>query len=148
LAAEMMKTTIDKMRTSDLLHICDLSAQLGYSVDLARIQERFSLLDLSPYHAFFVYREAEQILGWLHLEKVFDLIEEFKTEIKVIVIEKGQRGKGIGHSLINTAKEWSKIQGTNIIFLNCNIIRPQAHAFYLKEGFKQVRTSHFFELNL
>lgn len=83
-----------------------------------------------------------------HVEAVEDLIEERKVEIKAFVVNEKERSSGIGHELIKQAIEWARKFQLQTIYLNCNILRNRAHCFYEKEGFKKVKTSHFFELKI
>jgi GNAT superfamily N-acetyltransferase len=50
--------------------------------------------------------------------------------------------------LLNAVREWAKTNLVSTIYLSCNIIRDRAHAFYLREGFIEVKTSHFFEIEI
>ncbi len=122
-----------------------LSEQLGYPVNHAELAARWQRLSSKKRHGLFVYEENKNILGWIHLECVEDLIEEDKVEIKALVVKENSRGHGIGKALIATAEKWAKTYQIHTIYLNCNIIRERTHSFYLREGFEKFKTSHFFE---
>jgi len=81
-------------------------------------------------------------------EAVDDLIEKRKVEIKALVVSEKDRNSGIGHELVKSSVEWARLFGLHTIYLNCNILRNRAHCFYEKEGFKKVKTSNFFEMNI
>lgn len=135
------------MNRNDLSAVGALSDQLGYPVELSDLIARFEIINQLTNHALFVY-EGKSITGWIHLEAVNDLIEETKVEIKALVVNQSERSKGVGSLLVKTAKEWAKTYGSNTIYLSCNIIRDRAHAFYEREGFSKVKTSHFFEMKI
>lgn len=141
------ETIVLPMSSGHLKMVGALSDQLGYSVALPELCERFKELSRLSHHALFVVVD-EEVRGWMHLELVSDLIEEKKVEIKALVVDEKERGKGFGRLLINSAREWAKTYRVSTIYLSCNIIRDRAHAFYLREGFRKVKTSHFFELNI
>lgn len=133
------------MEERHLEQVAKLSDQLGYPVKLDELRERFSKLRSKKRHRFFVCEENENILGWIHLECVEDLIEEDKAEIKALVVDENSRRNGIGKALIETAEKWAKTYQLHTIYLNCNILREGTHKFYQREGFANYKTSLFFE---
>lgn len=148
LESRPMKPSILPMQESDLTDIAVLAQELGYPSELSELLERFQHLSSRDNHALLVYKENSQVLGFIHLERVDDLIEEQKVEIKALAIKESERGKQIGSKLVSTSKEWARQKGLHTIYLSCNILRNKAHDFYLKEGFTRMKTSHFFELNI
>lgn len=135
------------MKRNDVSTIKGLSDQLGYPVETSDLLERFEELVKLPHHALFVVDDGE-VQGWIHLEVVHDLIEEKKVEIKALVVNESSRGKGFGKQLVEEARRWAKTIGVSKMYLSCNIIRERAHAFYLREGFSNIKTSHFFETEI
>ena len=138
-----MKTS--PMKEHHLVAVARLSDQLGYPVQLEELCARFRNLSGNTRHGLFVCEENENILGWIHLECVEDLIEENKTEIKAIIVDENSRGNGIGKALLETAEKWAKTYQIHTIYLSCNIIRERTHQFYLRQGFENFKTSLFFE---
>lgn len=136
---------ISRMEEHHLSEVAKLSDQLGYPVELSELRDRFLKLSPKKRHAFFVCEENKNILGWIHLECVEDLIEEDKAEIKAFVVEENSRGNGIGKALIEIAEKWAKTYQLHTIFLNCNILRERTHKFYQREGFEKYKSSLFFE---
>jgi GNAT superfamily N-acetyltransferase len=132
------------MSVEHLERVRELSLQLGYEASLTDLRDRWEVLQSNPHHRLLVYVDRK-VLGWIHFEEVFDLIEPVKVEIKALVVDEAARSTGVGKSLIRAAREWSKIRNRDIIYLNCNIVRDRAHAFYKREGFTLNKTSHFFE---
>ncbi len=133
------------MSSTHLPGVAILSDQLGYPVTENELAHRFQKLLQSPRHAFFVYEENKNILGWIHLECVEDLIEDDKAEIKALIVSENSRGNGIGKALIESAEKWAKTYHLHTIYLNCNILRERTHTFYEREGFSNYKTSRFFE---
>jgi GNAT superfamily N-acetyltransferase len=72
------------------------------------------------------------------------VIEPAKIEIKTLIVRK----VGIAHELVKSAIEWARRYGVHTIYLNCNTLRNRAHSFYEQEGFRKVKTSHFFEMSI
>jgi GNAT superfamily N-acetyltransferase len=133
------------MMERHLDQVAILSNQLGYPISKSDLFERFSKLSSQKRHKLFVYEENANILGWIHLECVEDLIEEDKVEIKAFIVDENSRGKGIGRALIEAAEKWGKTYHLHTIYLNCNILRERTHKFYEREGFRKYKTSLFFE---
>lgn len=133
------------MSESHLPQVAKLSEQLGYPVTQKDLHVRFTKHSSSSRHMFLVYEENRNILGWIHLEQVEDLIEEDKAEVKALVVEENSRGSGVGKALMEAAEKWAKTYQLHTIYLNCNILRERTHKFYTREGFVNYKTSRFFE---
>ncbi|MBA2403912.1 MAG: GNAT family N-acetyltransferase [Bdellovibrionales bacterium] len=143
-----MKNTVEKMQIEHLADVLSLSSELGYPGILEELQTRFEILNALKNHALFISSSSRGTNGFIHLEAVDDLIEERKVEIKALIVSEKERNSGIGHELIKSAIEWAKMYGVHTIYLNCNTLRNRAHSFYEREGFKKVKTSHFFEMKI
>lgn len=142
-----MNSLVRPMNRNDLAAVGAMSDQLGYRVENDLLIARFEELSTHPSHALFV-SENDGVKGWIHLEVVLDLIEEKKVEVKALVVDEKARSQGHGNELLKVAREWAKTYGVSTIYLSCNILRERAHAFYLREGFERVKTSHFFEADI
>jgi len=137
-------TNVFEMDRSDLPEVAGLAAQLGYPTRLDQLHARYEILEKRPDHGLFVFK-THQVLGWIHLQIMDDLIEESAVEIRTLVVDENSRSLGVGKSLIEFARKWSKIRNHDMLFLTCNIVRTRAHAFYEREGFTLNKTSHFYE---
>lgn len=128
-----------------LSQVVKLSEQLGYPVTFEDLRHRWIKLRLNSEHALLVYEENENILGWIHLERITTLVEVERAKINAIVVDENSRGNGVGKALIASAEKWAKTNHLHTIFLSCNILRERTHDFYTREGFVKKKTSHFFE---
>ncbi len=143
-----MKNTVESMQVQHLESVLLLSAELGYPGTREDLINRFEIIRGLKNHALFVSSSDRGTNGFIHLEAVDDLIEERKVEIKALVVNENERSHGIGHELIKSSVEWAKLFGVHTLYLNCNILRNRTHSFYEREGFKKVKTSHFFEMKI
>lgn len=143
-----MKTGIFPMTSEHIQRVTVLADQLGYPGNAEDIQKRLGWLQTLPDHGLFVYVQENDVKGWVHLEVVYDLIEKTMTEIKAIVVDEDARGLGVGHALIEHAKNWTRERGLDAVYLSCNIVRDRTHKFYKREGFYISKTSHFFTADL
>ena len=136
---------ISSMNESHLPEVARLSDQLGYPVSHINLLRRYRKIISSDSHTLLVYEEDKNILGWIHVECVEDLIEENKAEIKALIVEENSRGSGIGKALLEAAEKWAKTYQLHTIYLNCNTLRERTHKFYQREGYVNYKTSLFFE---
>jgi GNAT superfamily N-acetyltransferase len=143
-----MNWSISRLNSGDLEDLVGLASQLGYPNQPRQLLERLQFLDSLKHHLLLKVSEQQKIVGWIHLEKVYDLIEPTKIEIKAIVVDESRRSQGYGKILIDQAKKWAQEERINTIYLNCNIVRERTHEFYKREGFALTKTSHFFEIEL
>jgi len=51
-----------------------------------------------------------------------------------LVVEKGERGRGIGKELLEAATEWARVRGCTHLQLSSGLGRVDAHRFYRREG--------------
>lgn len=143
-----MNISVERMQEIHLDAILDLSTQLGYPGVREELKQRFEVINGLKNHALFVCSSGRGINGFIHLEAVDDLIEERKVEIKALIVNEKERSSGMGHALIAEAIEWARKFPVHTLYLNCNILRNRTHQFYEREGFKKVKTSHFFEMSV
>jgi GNAT superfamily N-acetyltransferase len=66
------------------------------------------------------------------------------AEIGGLVVDERRRGAGVGRLLLEQAETWARTQGCTSVRLRSNIIRKEAHQFYLKRGYTLVKTQHAF----
>ena len=86
------------------------------------------------------------IVGMLSLV-VVDIPTGRKAWIEDVVVDSKARGLGVGHALVERAKECAKEVGAKKLYLTSNPSRKAAHALYLKCGF-EVYDTVLFRLNL
>lgn len=132
-------------RLSDAQQIAKLCLQLGYSNSSQEIENRLNAIDPDRTQSIWVAASNKNdIVGWVHALKVIYLESSPFIEIGGLVVDQDQRGKGIGKALIQTVEHWAKTIGLLEIRLRSNIIRKEAHEFYEKTGFKNVKTQYTF----
>jgi GNAT superfamily N-acetyltransferase len=65
---------------------------------------------------------------------------ELYGEIGGLVVDKDQRGQGVGKALMAEAESWASGRGIREIRLRSNILREQAHQFYQAIGYEIIKT--------
>lgn len=127
-----------------------LSSQLGYSGFNENFKTRFQEIKELKNHHLVVAENCDNktVVAWMHIEIRYYLETDFKSQICAIVVEKNQRGTGIGKKLLEYAEKWSLDAGMTEIILYSNLIRAEAHKFYEKNGYTNLKTSKYFKKDL
>ena len=126
----------------DAEELAKLSGELGYPVASSVMRER--VIQLNPQQAVFVAEEGGRVLGWIDVLLSFHLQSGHRAEIGGLVVSAEARSQGIGRQLLLRAEQWAREQGMSEVLLRSNSKRADAHRFYLRENYKQVKTSAVF----
>ncbi|MEV4622376.1 GNAT family N-acetyltransferase [Asanoa sp. NPDC049573] len=57
-----------------------------------------------------------------------------RASIEDLAVHPEWRSRGVGASLLTTARAWAHEQGADYVFLESGLARTEAHRFYLREG--------------
>jgi GNAT superfamily N-acetyltransferase len=124
----------------------ELSGQLGYKASTETIRNRIGkLLCNSKSQAAFVACLGVEVVAWIEIAIVQHLQSEPHTVVGGLVVRKDVRSRGIGSRLLSEAEDWSREQGIRVVRVRSQAARQDAHRFYLREGYRQVKTSAVFE---
>ncbi len=134
------------MMEADVKPVAGLSAQLGYPVSETELRDRFIRIAASSGNGLFVALDGKQtVIGWLHVHTI-DRIEVGRyAEVGGIVVDEAARDKGAGRALMLCAEEWARDGGYDRVKLSSGAHRSEAHAFYERIGYTNIRTSYRFE---
>ncbi len=134
------------MTEADAEAVASLSGQLGYPVSDAQARDRFLRIAATVGNALFVAENARQIVvGWVHVHVMDRLEVERYADIGGIVVDAAYRGGGIGRALMHSAEKWAADAGYDRLKLSSGALRIEAHAFYERIGYSNIRTSFRFE---
>jgi GNAT superfamily N-acetyltransferase len=124
----------------------ELSGQLGYKTSLATMRNRIEkLLCNGSSQAAFVACLGAEVVAWIEIAIVQHLQSEPHTVVGGLVVREDVRSRGIGSRLLTEAEAWSRKQGIPVVRVRSQAARQDAHRFYLREGYRQVKTSAVFE---
>lgn len=140
-----VNTRIREARESDAPELAALSTDLGYPSSTDDIRRRLPFLLSNPEHKVLVATDdADRAIACLHANLPRQLVNDRFVEIASLVVADGCRGSGIGARLLEEAERWGTMQGAEAIRVRSNVIREQAHRFYLRAGYTLAKTSYVF----
>ncbi|MGH9650383.1 MAG: GNAT family N-acetyltransferase [Terriglobales bacterium] len=133
----------------DAERIALLAGQLGYPSSPTQVTQRLRNLKGDDRHAVFVAESHEgSVIGWVHAF-VCSLVESDPyAEIGGLIVDEQHRGAGVGGLLLEQAELLARAKDCASLRLRSNIIRKEAHAFYLKRGYTITKTQHAFAKTL
>lgn len=133
----------------DVPGITVLCHQLGYPASPEEVQQRLEPILCGEQHALFVaVAPGGALLGWIH-GYVCHLVEvEPHVEIGGLVVDEVHRQLGIGRLLLEHVEAWSAKKGCSAMRLRSNVVREDAHRFYVDLGYRIVKTQLAFRKEL
>jgi GNAT superfamily N-acetyltransferase len=136
---------IREIRDEDAAAAARLSGELGYPVDPERMLERIRALAGSITRAVFVACQPDgQVVAWIDIAVTRHLQAEPYVEIGGLVVSDWVRSLGVGRQLVARAEQWALDHGIPSMLVRSRIDRDRAHRFYLREGYRQTKTSAIF----
>ena len=133
---------IDPATASDIPALCNLLNQLfeqevEFSPDLVAQQRGLVMIIENPQiGAILVARQDTQIIGMVNLlYTVSTALGARVALLEDMVIEKNQRGKGVGSRLLDAALEFAQQHGCRRITLLTDAVNTDAQRFYQRQGF-------------
>jgi predicted N-acetyltransferase YhbS len=142
------ETLVDVRRIAleDAAAVAELSVQLGYEASLAEIEERITvLLSNTENQVALVACVDGDVVGWIEASIVRHLQASPHALIGGLVVKEGVRGRGVGKRLCAEVEAWSRNKGLMVVRVTSRSTREGAHHFYLREGYRQTKTSAVFE---
>lgn len=137
---------IRRIEPADAAAVSALCPQLGYERSPAAIQKWIEELNRHPRpQAAFVACAGEQVIGWVEVSIELRLQSPPRALIGGLVIQEDLRNRGIGRKLSVHAEDWAWRQGVNVVRVTSRSTREAAHRFYLRDGYREVKTSLVFE---
>jgi len=134
--------TIRQAEIKDSERISILCEQLGYSTTKEQIEERLSKIQNNNSHIIYVATlENEYVIGWAHAHISDLIIVPNQALLFGLVVDKNYRNSGIGRLLMQHIEEWATLGSCEGVILRSNIKRQEAHLFYEKIGYTNIKQS-------
>jgi GNAT superfamily N-acetyltransferase len=132
------------VKENDSARLAGLAGQLGYPSTPEQIAGRLAGILTRPDQAVFVAEADGQAAGWVHVFACPTVELDLHAEVGSLVVERDQRGQGIGKALMEKAETWAGERGIHEIRLRSNVIRKEAHQFYEGLGYERVKSQFTF----
>ncbi len=133
------------MEPDDALAVSRLIGQLGYERTPRQVLESISALGPGDRQAAFVACIDNDVVGWIEVSIERRLQSAPFALIGGLVVNDAVRGWGIGRRLCQRAETWSWERSVHKLRVTSRSTRGDAHRFYVRDGYRMVKTSLIFE---
>ncbi len=131
---------IRSAKFEDAERIAMLCKLLDYPTSKQEVQKRLNLLAEEEEHIIYIaYLLDEPVIGWVHVHALKSLVVGYLAVIGGLIVHPNYRGRGVGRLLMQFAEQWAKAQGCDSILVRSNVVRQEAHRFYEKIGYTQLK---------
>jgi GNAT superfamily N-acetyltransferase len=139
------RTAIRAVRADDAEMVAALSASLGYPADAFEMRSRIEELAHSHDRIAFAAVLQDVVVGWVDAAVERHLQSKPVVVIGGLVVADDMRGKRIGQQLCHAVEQWTIQVGIATVRVRSQMKRAEAHRFYLRDGYNQVKISAVFE---
>ena len=137
--------SIRRLSVDDAEAAAELSSQLGYPSSPDDFRERIDELSRTADRVAFAAVVDGQIVGWIDAAMERHLQSPASAVIGGLVVREDIRGLGVGRRLCLEVEEWARGKSVPLVRVRSQIKREDAHRFYLRDGYRKVKTSFVFE---
>lgn len=138
-----MSIKIRAATVADAASLVDLLAQLGYEADPVALPERLDAIRQRGGEVLIAELDGS-VLGCVNMLVDVRLAEGRTGEIVSLAVTESHRGAGIGKQLTLSAIAWLQTRQCTTVRVRANAVRTDAHQFYAKLGFKEIKTQKIF----
>lgn len=143
-----MEIQIEPITQGHAPAIQKLSQQLGYPLSTHEIEKNITEVISKNDHATFVAIMGAEVVGWVHAFRSVFLESNPFVEIGGLVVDENHRGKGIGKKLVERIKQWCREKEVSTFRVRSQLKRKEAHQFYLRNGFAEIKEQKVFQIYL
>jgi GNAT superfamily N-acetyltransferase len=136
---------IRRLTADDAEAAAELCGQLGYPCPAGDLRERIEELSRAADRVAFAAVVDGQIVGWIDAAMERHLQSPASAVIGGLVVREDTRGLGVGRRLCLEVEEWARSKSVPLVRVRSQIKREDAHRFYLRDGYRKVKTSLVFE---
>ncbi len=128
--------------------VAELSAQLGYPSSAEDMLPRIEALRHEPGRVTLAAVLDGRLAGWIDACVERHLQAPDIVNINGLVVRDTARGAHIGRQLCQAVEQWALSRSIPAVRVRSQIKREDAHRFYLRDGYRKIKTSVVFEKNL
>jgi GNAT superfamily N-acetyltransferase len=125
--------------------VAALSASFGYPTSAADMRSRIEDLTHSNDRVAFAAVSQDVVVGWVDAAVERHLQSKPVVVIGGLVVRDDMRRKRIGQQLCHAVEQWALKIGMAAVRVRSQMKRADAHRFYLRDGYTQVKISAVFE---
>jgi GNAT superfamily N-acetyltransferase len=129
----------------DAEEAAELCSQLGYPSSPDDLRKRIDEASRSSDNITFCALLNGRIVGWIDASIERHLQSPASAIIGGLVVRDSSRGFGVGKRLCLEVERWARGKSIPLVRVRSQIAREGAHRFYLREGYRNVKTSFVFE---
>ena len=143
-----MEIQLRKMTMEHAQDVCRLSDQLGYPLSTTQIENNINEITSSENYAAFVALYNQQIVGCIYAFRALLIESKPFIEIGGLIVDENFRNSGIGKKLVEKIKVWALEKAINEVRVRSNVLRFEAHKFYLNNGFTEMKQQKVYQILL
>jgi GNAT superfamily N-acetyltransferase len=136
---------IRRLTADDADAAAELSNELGYPSSPGDLRERIEEMSRTTERVAFAAVVDDEIVGWIDAAMERHLQSPASAVIGGLVVREDTRGLGVGRRLCLEVEEWARSKSVPVVRVRSQIKREDAHRFYLRDGYRKVKTSLVFE---
>ena len=137
------------MGPEDVAAVALLSGQLGYPSTEEQVRRRFEWLKRQGDRATFVADDGDgRVIGWVHVAIQCTIETGPNGEVWGLVVDETARNRRVGRLLMSAAEQWACDRGLAEMAVRSNVIRGDAHRFYLSIGYEIAKSQYKFRKRL
>lgn len=146
--------TVREAVVGDAPRVAELSAQLGYPVEIEAIRTRLERIvereDMTVLAAEVAPTDVApaRVVGWANCAELEILEYGRRCEILGLVVDGRRRQQGIGRLLVAAVEAWAAARGLDEVAVRSNVARAESHPFYERLGYARVKTQHSYRKSL
>jgi GNAT superfamily N-acetyltransferase len=145
-ASSSQVLTIRTVEAGDAASVAELTGQLGYPVTQKEIAQRIAwALAHTDAQTIFVACLNGEAVGWIEAAIEHHLQSPPFALITGLVVRDGVRSLGVGRRLCEEVERWTRDKGLDMVRVTSRSTREAAHRFYLRDGYRLIKTSAVFE---
>lgn len=135
----MEQINVRKIKITDYENIYTLNQELGYLYSIKKTKERIQNITENAKDIILVAEYGTEVIGYIHGSPYELLYMDLLINVLGFVVKEKYRNNGIGNELMNNLEQWAKKNGYSGIRLSTGFDRLNAHRFYQRHGFINIK---------
>lgn len=149
MTASTMDFTVRDAVPSDVEALVRLFAALGYPSSEPEMRVRLlRVLAEDGHRVLMATDRTGEAIGSVHIGRLMSLDADLSGQILGLVVAEQARRQGVGRALMTAAENWARSRKCTKVILRSNVRRTEAHAFYERIGYTNLKTQYAFRREL